>query len=63
MVRMTPPSARTAEPLMAMAWGAGDESDNGGNFFRSLEFEAGSRSPEVSSTAFDAQPLDLHSVP
>src|SRR5256885_4639280 len=29
----------------------------------SLEFETGSRSPEVSSTAFDAQPLDLHSVP
>jgi transposase len=28
----------------------------------SLEFETGSRSPEVSSTAFDAQPLDLHSV-
>ncbi len=26
-------------------------------------FETGSRSPEVSSTAFDAQPLDLHSVP
>src|SRR5437660_4000526 len=24
---------------------------------------ASSRSPEVSSTAFDAQPLDLHSVP
>jgi hypothetical protein len=24
---------------------------------------SGSRSPEVSSTAFDAQPLDLHSVP
>ena len=29
----------------------------------SLECETGSRSPEVSSTAFDAQPLDLHSVP
>src|SRR5438445_13721628 len=29
----------------------------------SLEFETSSRSPEVSSTAFDAQPLDLHSVP
>src|ERR1700738_4918017 len=28
-----------------------------------LEFETGSRSPEVSSTAFNAQPLDLHSVP
>jgi hypothetical protein len=25
--------------------------------------KTGSRSPEVSSTAFDAQPLDLHSVP
>src|ERR1700730_6116499 len=29
----------------------------------SLEFETGSRSPEVSSTAFDPQPLDLPSVP
>jgi len=28
----------------------------------SLEFETGSRSPEVRSTAFNAQPLDLHSV-
>jgi hypothetical protein len=28
-----------------------------------VEFETGSRSPEVRSTAFDAQPLDLHSVP
>jgi hypothetical protein len=26
------------------------------------DFETGSRSPEVSSAAFDAQPLDLHSV-
>src|SRR5437660_1635543 len=29
----------------------------------SLEFETGDRSPELSSTAFNAQPLDLHSVP
>ncbi len=29
----------------------------------SLEFETVNRSPEVSSTAFDAQPLDLLSVP
>ncbi len=29
----------------------------------SLEFETDSSSPGVSSTAFDAQPLDLHSVP
>src|SRR6202030_4437426 len=29
----------------------------------SLEFKTDDRSPEVSSTAFDTQPLDLHSVP
>src|SRR5260370_14591989 len=29
----------------------------------SLEFKTDGRSPEVSSTAFDTQPLDLHSVP
>jgi hypothetical protein len=29
----------------------------------SLESKTGGRSPEVSSTAFNAQPLDLHSVP
>ena len=29
----------------------------------SLESKTGGRSPEVISTAFNAQPLDLHSVP
>jgi hypothetical protein len=50
--------AQLIRPLLSSA--TGSENDLS---LLSLEFETGSRSPEVSSTAFDAKPLDLHSVP